>query len=205
MKKNILLSFSAILSAFVFTLFSFSGCVSSKIKNSERSLSPVYVTNKKKIALLPTSDLQEKKDVEQILFGKYGNQDFSFLCYLLIDENGIFLSLLNEFGVGLGNLSYDGNAARFDSAFFPKNLKAEYIIFDLELSYYSSDALENAFKDVGMKFVCEKNVDKSGNELNSETRKVFDGKKLIEQIEINGNEIKIQNFLRNYSYNLEEL
>lgn len=201
MKKIIILSFFVIVS-----LLTFSGCVSSKVQNSERSLSPVYVTNKKKISLLPTNDLQEKKDVEQILSGKYGNQDFSFLCYLLIDENGIFLSLLNEFGVGLGNLSYDGKAARFDSAFFPKNLKAEYIIFDLELSYYSSDALENAFKDVGMKFVCEKNVDAtSGNELNSETRKVFDGKKLIEQIEINGNEIKIQNFLRNYSYNLEEL
>lgn len=198
MKKKIVL--------FVFViLFLFSGCVSSKVQNEEPSLNPVYVTNSKKIALLPTSDLQENKDVEQILSGKYGNQDFSFLCYLLIDENGIFLSLLNEFGVGLGNLSYDGNAAVFDSAFFPKNLKVEYIIFDLQLAYYSSDALENAFDGIGMKFVSEKNVDEKENMIGSETRKVFDGKKLVEQIEINGNEIKIQNFLRNYSYNLEEL
>lgn len=195
MKKNIVL--------FVFViLFVFSGCVSSKVQNEEPSLNPVYVTNSKKIMLLPTSDLQENKDVEQILSGKYGNQDFSFLCYLLIDENGIFLSLLNEFGVGLGNLSYDGSAAVFDSAFFPKNLKAEYIIFDLQLAYYSSDALENAFDGIGMTFVSEKNDD---NGIEKETRKVFDGKKLVEQIEINGNEIKIQNFLRNYSYNLEEL
>lgn len=200
MKKNIVLSVFVILSALLF-----SGCVSSKVQNEEPSLNPVYVTNSKKITLLPTGDLQENKDVEQILSGKYGNQDFSFLCYLLIDENGIFLSLFNEFGVGLGNLSYDGSAAVFDSAFFPKNLKAEYIIFDLQLAYYSSDALENAFDGIGMKFTCEKNASESGNELNSETRKVFDGKKLVEQIEISGNEIKIQNFLRNYSYNLEEL
>lgn len=194
MKKNIVL---LVLSALVF-----SGCVSSRLQNSESSLNPVYVTNRKKIMLLRTSDLRENKDVEQILSGKYGNQEFSFLCYLELDENGIFLSLFNEFGVGMGNISYDGKTAAFDSKVFPKNLKCEYIIFDLQLAYYSSDALENAFNKIGMKFVSEKKEDGG---IKSETRKVFDGKKLIEQIEISGNEIKIQNFLRGYSYNLEEL
>ncbi len=194
MKKNIVL--------LVFSALVFSGCVSSRLQNSESSLNPVYVTNRKKIMLLPASDFAFKKDEEQILSGKYGNNNFSFLCYLLIDEKSISLNLFNEFGIGMGNVFYDGNEATFDSAVFPKNLKAEYIIFDLQLAYYSSDALENAFNKIGMKFVSEKNDD-NGSE--KETRKVFDGKKLIEQIEISGNEIKIQNFLRGYSYNLEEL
>ena len=103
---------------------------------------------------------------------------------------------MNDFGADMGNLFYDGISVIFDTAYFPKALPGEYIICDIQNAYYDKDELRKNFEAAGLKFVVitEENA--------VEIRKIFDGKNLIEEISISQNEVKIQNFLRGYSYQL---
>ncbi len=188
---------------FLFALvFLFFGCASSNLKKREfEKINQVYITNSKKFSLLPPSDIQNLKKTQQILRGTFGEKDFSFLCYLDADKNGIFLSIYNDFGTGMGNLSYNGKNVSFESAVFPKNAKAEYIVADLQFAYYSAPALASALKNSGLIFFSER---KKIGENQKEVRKIMDGKKCILEIEIFEKSVNIRNFLRKYSYNLEE-
>ena len=123
----------------------------------------------------------------------------------IVDKNAIHklnllycanYSLMNDFGADMGNLFYDGISVIFDTAYFPKALPGEYIICDIQNAYYDKDELRKNFEAAGLKFVVitEENA--------VEIRKIFDGKNLIEEISISQNEVKIQNFLRGYSYQL---
>lgn len=177
----------------------FVSCAS--LRHGGSKINPVYVTNTKQFNLLPPDDIQNPKNVQQFLSGTYGETEFGVLCYLDADENGIFLSLFNDFGTGLGNFSYDGERVLFESTVFPKNTKAEYIIADLQYAYYSADALKARFNEAGLDFVTDE-IEVSGEFR--EVRKILDGKKIIEEIEISNRNVKIRNFLRNYTYYLEE-
>ena len=55
----------------------------------------------------------------------------------------------------MGDLNYDGNAVLFESSIFPKKLKAEYIIADLQFAYYKSEALQQALSLLGLDFSSE--------------------------------------------------
>lgn len=189
---------------FLFALvFLFFGCASSNLKKREfEKINQVYITNSKKFSLLPPSDIQNLKKTQQILRGTFGEKDFSFLCYLDADKNGIFLSLYNAFGTGMGNLSYDGKRVFFDSAVFPKNAKAEYILADLQFAYYSAESLSSALKNAGLILLTE--MQESGG-IKKEVRKIMDGKKCVAEIEISEKSVIFRNFLRKYSYKLEEV
>ena len=177
-----------------FVLIILSSCASKKIEAS--GLRPVYVTNSKKVNLLNPSKVCAVFEGVQVLNGSFGSQSFSLLSYTQIDAKGINLSLMNDFGTDMGNLFYDGSKVIFDSAYFPKALPGEYIICDIQNAYYDKDELRKNFEAAGLKFVVitEENA--------VEIRKIFDGKNLIEEISISQNEVKIQNFLRGYSYQL---
>ena len=177
----------------------FTSCAT--LKKNEPKINPVYITNSKQFTLLPASDIQNTKNVQQFLSGTYGETEFGVMCYLNADENGIFLSLFNDFGTSLGNFSYDGQKVSFESSVFPKNTKAEYIIADLQYAYYSAEALKNRFTEIGLDFASEE-IEVSGEF--KEVRRILDGKKIIEEIEITNRNVKIRNFLRNYTYYLEE-
>ena len=83
---------------------------------------------------------------------------------------------------------------------FPKNLKAEYIVCDIQNAYYDSAALEANYKNAGLIFETERILDESGEPV--EVRKIFEEKKLIEEITLkNGREVQsitIRNYLRGY-------
>ena len=95
----------------------------------------------------------------------------------------------------MGNLSYDGEEVVFNSAVFPENLKAEYILLDIQNAYYKNQSLQNAYEQVGLTFEEEKTEE-------GIIRRVKNGKKIVEEITINLNSIKINNYLRGYQYNL---
>ena len=204
-------------------------CSSSRIpKNSQKNgnfdnLPEVYITNSKKVKLLKNSEFQGNFDRIQMISGNFGTQTFEFLGNLQIDSNLLSLTVLSPMGTDLGAIYFDENGVLLDSAYFPQNLKAEYIICDIQNAYFPAESLSKNFQKAGLTFTEEftgkngefhqKNDEISQNSANfieksQIIRKIYDKNKLIEEIVISQNEIIIKNKLRNYEYilvNLEEL
>ena len=224
--------FSVIFCLFLM-IFAFSviSCSSSKIqqisqKNENSSVLPqVYITNSKKIKLLKNSEFQGNFDKIQMISGNFGSQNFEFLGNLQIDSNSLSLTILSPMGTDLGAIYFDEKGIVLDSAYFPQNLKAEYIICDIQSAYFPAESLRENFRKAGLSFT-EEIMNLSKNEENVKTddeipqnsknlieknqiiRKIYDKNKIIEEIVISQNEIRISNKLRNYEYiliNLEEL
>lgn len=184
----------------IFTIF---GCASTKqLENS--TVSPVYITNTKKFYLLSPSEIEKRIDAQQLLNGKFGENEFVMQALLQADEKGIFLSLFNDFGVGMGNLTYDGIAADFDSAIFPKNLKAEYIVADLQFAYYKVPAINETLKTIGMYMEVSEADGCQVRTIYSNSILPMMNSKTIEVITKKSGSIKIENMLRGYEYNLQE-
>jgi len=176
-------------------LIFFISCQTNKVQEKEHTTNPVYVTNSKKVYLLNPSEMDGFEDSYQLLNGQFGDTKFSLLCYFYCDQNGIEISLLNDFGTDMGSLSYDGVSVNFASEVFPKNLKAEYILLDIQNAYYKAESLKATYAAAGIQFE-EENSD------NVSRRIIKSGNKIIEMITKNGNFIKIQNYVRGYEYNL---
>lgn len=189
---------SLVLFLFSFLIF-LSGCTSTKII-SESNIQPIYITNIKKLYLLPPSEIENNIDSEQLLTATFGNNTMALLAYLKADSKEIFLSLFNDFGTGMGNLVYDGINVSFDSPIFPENLKAEYIVADLQFAYYKVSSIQKLLKSIKMKMIVETN-----EKEDSETRKIYNGPFLIEEIIKSGKNITIKNKLRGYEYVLQEV
>lgn len=183
----------AFLSSFLLILL-FTSCASNKI-STEKKINPVYVTNSNKVYLLPAEEMGGSEDCLQLLNGVFGETSFTLMIYFQADQKGIFMSLLNDFGTDMGTLSYDGEEVVFDSAVFPQNLKAEYILLDIQNAYYKSEALQKLYESSGLAFEEE-------NLPENTIRRIKSGKKIVEEITINDNSIKIENYLRGYEYNL---
>ena len=204
---------------FVFlAAFLFLSCASLNQKNSSKQETSgeadaldsqyfVYVTNRHKVPLLLPCDMSGTVETYQVMEGLYGSQHFSMLLYFFADQNEMQLSLLNDFGTDMGSLSYDGREVRFESAMFPKNLKAEYIVCDIQNAYYDSAALEANYKNAGLSFETLTTMNETGG--TEEVRRIFDEKKLVEEItvknEIEGQTISIKNYLRGYEYKLTKV
>ncbi len=191
MKKiiKLFLSFFVILTCFLVL-----SCASI---NNSNSLSPVYVTNSKKVELISPEGIENNIDSLQLLNASFGKQSFSMLAFIRADETGIFISIMNDLGTDMGSLSYDGKSAVLDSAVFPKALKAEYIIADIQFAFYKPVIVEETLSNVGLSLVVENNG-------STESRKIMDKDKCISEIIKTENECKIVNNLRGYEYTLLE-
>ena len=179
-----------VLFAFCSIFLAFS-CASSK--NLQPALSPVYVTNTKKVNLLPPTDASVIIDSVYSLTMSFGKDSFSVLAYAQLDNTGITMTLLNDFGTDMGVMTYDGNSVVFDSPLLPSNIKPEYIICDIQNIYYDLVALQENYAKVGLSF------EETSCEF-GKVRLLKNGSKLIEEINFNGNEVKLTNHLRGYEY-----
>ncbi len=176
--------------AFSLIFLTFS-CASSK--NLQSALAPVYVTNTKKVSLLPPECAATTIDSLYSLKMSFGDESFSILAFAQLDNSGITMSLLNDFGTDMGVMIYDGVSVVLDSPLLPSNLKPEYIICDIQNIYYNLEALQENYAKVGLSF----------EEASSESGKVRllkNGSKLIEEISFEGNSVKLTNHLRGYEY-----
>lgn len=187
MKKSVVKRITIILGLMALPLF----MISCKTTKQASGLHPVYVTNTKKVYLLEPENFHGVYDAIQLLNGSFGNTSFSLMSYTQIDATGISLSLMNDFGADMGNVFYDGHQVIFDSAYFPKALPGEYIICDIQNAFYDEAALRKNYESAGLRF-----------EVENGFRRIFDDKKLIEEISILENTITIKNLLRGYEYNL---
>lgn len=186
-----------------FLVLCFVGCTSTKII-TESNISPIYITNVKKFYLLPPSCIENEVDAQQLLIANFNGNTFQMLSYLKADKKGIYLSLFNDFGTGMGNLSYDGIDVHFDSAIFPENLKAEYILADLQFAYYSVDAINETLKTIGMYMEVEKNEAGEVRTIFSNSILPMMNSRTIEVIKKDKACTLIQNMLRGYEYFLQE-
>lgn len=216
LKNDVFCVFSVIFS--VFLTFFLISCSSAKIgieKNKEK-LSPVYITNAKKINLLKNNEFSENRenvekiDVMQLISGNFSNQNFEFLANLIINDEEISFSLLSPMGTDLGNFSYRDNFVNFYSDFFPKKMKAEYIIADIQNAYFPFENLKQNFEKAGLTFTQEIQVISDKNDSqNSKNkviiRRIYDKNQLIETISVFNDIITIENNLRNYKYVLQTL
>lgn len=186
----------------IFICSLFFSCTSNKIQ-TVGNLNPVYVTNTKAVNLLPPATRAVPIDQVQLLNGRFGTQEFTLITYFQLDSSGIFITLLNDFGTDMGSATFDGNTVQFDSPVFPKNMKAEYIIADIQNAYYNFEDLRENFEKSGLIFE-EKTVNVNNGDSPHVIRSIKDKKKLIEEITISEKSIKIQNYLRGYEYNLTQ-
>ncbi len=184
MKKNcfFVLVFASLL------LFFFSSCASVK---EEVRLNKVYVTNTTPVPLLAPSSIKTQIEQMQYFEGNFGKNSFSSMLYLQADSNEIQILMLNEMGIEIGSLFYDGKTCTMESSFFPKNLKAEYIILDLQNAYADVQELKAHYKKYGLDFA------QTGND-----RTLSKKGTLIEQITQQGSTVIIENTLRGYTYRL---
>ena len=189
----------------VFTIFCLAisffmiSCKSTEVSKSSKKITatglrPIYVTNTKKVELLLPEYALGTYDGIQLLEGTFGDTSFTLLSYTQIDATGISLSLMNDFGSDMGNVFYDGNNVVFDSVYFPKALPGEYIICDIQNAFYDFVVLEDNYVRAGLRF-----------EVGDGFRKVYDGKKLIEEISIIDDTVTIKNHLRGYEYKLTKI
>ena len=109
----------------------------------------------------------------------------------------------------MASLFYDGAALDFDSAVFPKNLKAEYIVADFQFCLYQADSLKSALAKIGVDF--EISLADGTDGTSNETRILSKKGKVISKItktykknSKSGKEelktIHYENILRAYSY-----
>lgn len=187
MKKNRLMA--AVLGAGLF----FVSCASNRIEKP--TTSPVYVTNTKKIYILNPSQIEKTLDGQQILVGAFGDQKFTLQAYVFANENCIEIGLFNDFGTDMGMLTFDGVTALCDSALFPPQLKAEYILNDFQNAYYKPESIRENLAASKLDFTVE-----TSNGV--ETRKVLSNGKVVEEIIISDGEVTIKNILRGYEFQL---
>ena len=162
---------------------------------------PVYITNTKKINLLPPEKSALVFDGLQLFNGSFGDTGFTMMSYTQIDARGISLSLINDFGTDMGNLFYDGNQLKFESAYLPSKLPGEYIVEEIQNAYYDEEALKENYAAAKLRFEVQKDAeDAEGNIY--EVRRIFDGKNLIEKITKSEGKVRITNYLRGYAFEL---
>jgi hypothetical protein len=125
--------------------------------------------------------------------GAYGGRRFQMNAWVQADENAVTVELFNDFGTGMGFLSYDGIALRLDSAYFPPELKPEYAAADFQLCFYREDALRSALRPLRLE------VSREGE---METRRIWEKTRLIAEIEKLPGEIRYVNHERGYSYTI---
>jgi len=131
-------------------------------------------------------------DSYQLVSASYGGLDYFLNAWVRADETGMEMTLLNELGANMGELSYRDGAVSFSSTVFPKSLKPEYIVADFQLCFYNAGALARVLEKSGL------SLEDAGT-----ARRVLQGKKIIIEIEKSQNIVILVNHLRGYVYTLE--
>lgn len=173
------------------TLLFFS-CKSSP-KTEGVAFSPVYITNSKKYYLISPENVKIPFEKQILLDADFGKNSFSCLSYLKADSEELYINLFTEFGASLGELYFNGTEVSLNSNAFPKNLKPEYIIADLQFAFYDFDEIKNSLEQINLSF-----------EKTENSKIIKDKSKIIEKITTEKNSTIIENFLRKYKYTLQE-
>jgi len=176
-------------SAIILFLF-FCSCASKAPVRENRP--NVYLTNSSKYTLLPPYNIEKSLDTAQRISVSWQGRDYFLNAWVKADESGMEMTLLNELGAYMGELSYRDGLLSFSSPVIPRSLKPEYIVADFQFCFYNAPALSQALEDCGLSF-----------ENTENSRRILNGKTVIIEIEKNQNTVKLVNHLIGYAYTLE--
>ena len=174
-----------------FLLFS---CVTRQGNTAKYS---VYVTNGAKFELLPPSAFEENMDRFQNITGYFQDNVHIFGAYIKSDDEKVAISFFNQMGGSVGDLLYTEDSLVANSRFTPPGAKFEYMMADFQFCYCRKDLLVSSLESSGLRFDV---LEQDGKEI----RQIWDKDKLVIQVEKEKNHTKLQNFLRQYSYDIQE-
>ena len=175
---------------FAAILLCFSSCASAA--RARESQLYVWLTNNARFFLLPPEYIETPMDNHQLMSASFGGQNFQLSAWVKADEMGIDMTMVNELGATVGELSYRAGAVSFSSPMVPRSIGGEFIVADFQLAFYCAIALRKALESIGLFF-----------EEAGVNRRVFEGEMLIIDIERRPNAVMIVNHLRGYSLALE--
>lgn len=179
---------------FIFLLFSpgiigLCSCVSA---TAGGTLPYIWLTNSSRFILLHPENIEKPLDGPQLISATFGEQEYNMLTWVKADETGINMSLLNEMGAAMGELSFHNGAIFFTSSVFPQTLNPAYIIADFQFCFYNAASIGKAMRNIGLSF-----------EETENRRRILDGNNIIIEINKNLNTVVLINHLRGYVYSLE--
>jgi hypothetical protein len=151
-----------------------------------------YLNSNAKYILLPPEDIEKSMDMVQQISASYGGQDYLLNAWVKADETGMEMTLLNELGANMGELSYRNGAVSFSSPMFPPSLRPEYIVADFQFCFYNELPLRKALEESGLVF-----------EHTERGRRILQGKTVIIEIEKSAGLVKFVNHVRGYAYTLK--
>lgn len=180
----------------LFTVLLFCSCTSTRKYDS----SAVYLTDTSSFSLLSTSSMETPYESYQLITGSFmGGDPMAFEAYILCDSSVIDISLFSSTGQSIATLIYTDEGITFSSAFIStESLRAEYVIADIQLLLYPLKPLQDALSSSGL-LLSER------EEGSSIVRTLHDGDEVIWYSVQEPHHIRVENLLRNYSYDIEVL
>ena len=151
-----------------------------------------WLTDNSKYILMPPEYIENPMDMAQQISAYFAGGDYFLNAYVHANKTGMDMTLLNELGASVGELSYRNGVVSFSSPMFPKSLKPEYIVADFQLCFYNAHLLRQTLEDCGLLF-----------ENTGLRRRILQGENVIIEIEKSSGAVRLVNHLRGYSYTLE--
>lgn len=163
----------------------------------QKDLGKVFVTNTKSIYLLSPDFLS--KPVDKLFLMTFESDSFKFSTpiYVYADKSGIYLTILNNFGIDMGSLNFSDGQIELDSTIFPDKIKPVYLINEFQNAFYQQAALSQNLKNSSLDLQILE-------EENCQKRIIKSSKKLVEEIEISSSSVVITNHIRAYKITLLE-
>jgi len=171
-----------------------SSCVTRQENGARYS---VYVTNAHQFQLLSPSAFEENMDRFQNITGYFQEKVHIFGAYIKSDDEKVAITFFNQMGGSVGDLLYTGDSLQANSHFFPPAAKFEYMMADFQFCYCRKELLTSSLEAAGLRFDV---IEQDGKEI----RQIWDNDQLVIQVEKEKNRTKLQNFLRQYSYDIQE-
>ena len=157
----------------------------------------VYVTDTAQYELLPPSAFEEDMDRFQNITGSFQGKVHIFGAYIKSSDEQVAITFFNQMGGSVGDLLYTGDSLEVTSHFTPPGTKFEYMMADFQFCYCKKEILAESLEATGLHFEVS---EKDGIEI----RKISDNDKLVIQVERDKNHTRLQNLLRQYSYDIME-
>jgi len=168
-------------------------CSCATIEQKKPPVPPfTWLTDSKKFTLLPTECIETHLDSQQLITASFNGRIFQAALWVKADETVLDITIVNEMGASLGELSYRNGSVSFSSSVIPGMLKPEYIVADFQLCFYNANELGKALEKSAFTF-----------EETEKGRRVLNGNTVIYEIEYGRNIVRLNNKTRGYSYTIE--
>jgi hypothetical protein len=185
-------------------LVCFCACVpGTKAKGDEPSTPYVWLAKNSRYILLPTEDIDHPLDSHQLISASFNGRDYFLNAWVKADREALNMTLINELGANMGELSYRNGSVSFSSPVLFLPFKPEFIIADFQFCFYQSRPLFQSLK-YGDLFFEEMKTNRFEDTWTFRRILLGDQKTKIISIEKKSrNVIEVVNHLWGYTYTME--